>query len=216
LKISRIITLALVVVFYILALVLYNRLPDPMVSHWNAQGVADGYMSRFWGVFLLPFIVTGIAALLLFIPRIDPLKANIAKFRGVYDWFIAVFTGYMLYIYVLTLLWNLNANLELMQFLVPGMAALFFFAGVLMEKARRNYFIGIRTPWTLSNDEVWDRTHKLGGRLFKIGALITLLGIFWPDLAIWFIMVPVLLAALVSIGASYFYYQQVTAAKQPR
>lgn len=80
--------IGLVAVFYILALSLYSRMPDPMVSHWNAAGEADGYMSRFWGMFLLPFMVTGLALLLFFIPRIDPLKANIARFRSTYDWFI--------------------------------------------------------------------------------------------------------------------------------
>jgi uncharacterized membrane protein len=212
-KLSRWLMIGLVAVFYVLALSLYTRMPDPMVSHWNAAGEADGYMSRFWGMFLLPFMVTGLALLLFFIPRIDPLKANIARFRSTYDWFIAVFLVYMLYIYVITLLWNLGYSFDFTILLVPAMAALFFFIGVLLGRAKRNYFIGIRTPWTLSNDVVWDRTHQLGARLFKLAAVLILLGIFWPNLSIYFIMVPVIVVAVVTIVASYFFYRRVTFSK---
>jgi uncharacterized membrane protein len=93
------------------------------------------------------------------------------------------------------------------------MAALFFFIGVLLGRAKRNYFIGIRTPWTLSNDVVWDRTHQLGARLFKLAAVLILLGIFWPNLSIYFIMVPVIVVAVATIVASYFFYRQVTSGK---
>jgi len=142
LKISRWLMLVLLAAFYILALSLYDRMPDPMVSHWNAQGAADGYISRFWGMFLLPFIVTGLMLLLTAVPLIDPLKANIARFRSTYDWFMVVFLGYMLYVYVMTLMWNLGYRFDFIVVMIPAMAAFFFFIGVLIGRARRNYFIG--------------------------------------------------------------------------
>lgn len=208
-KLSRWLMFVLIAAFFVLALALYGRMPEPMASHWNAAGDVDGYISRFWGVFLLPFTVVGLTLLLSVIPAIDPLRANIERFRETYDWFVVVFLGYMLYIYIMTLLWNLGVRFDFGLLLVPAMAGLFFFIGVLVERARRNYFIGIRTPWTLANDEVWNRTHKLGGTLFKASAVLILLGLFWPDLIIWFIMVPVFLAAIVSIVASYLFYRQV-------
>jgi uncharacterized membrane protein len=208
-KLSRWLMFVLIAAFFVLALALYGRMPEPMASHWNAVGDVDGYISRFWGVFLLPFTVVGLTLLLSVIPAIDPLRANIERFRETYDWFVVVFLGYMLYIYIMTLLWNLGVRFDFGLLLVPAMAGLFFFIGVLVERARRNYFIGIRTPWTLANDEVWNRTHKLGGTLFKASAVLILLGLFWPDLIIWFIMVPVFLAAIVSIVASYLFYRQV-------
>lgn len=208
-KLSRWLMFVLIAAFFVLALALYGRMPEPMASHWNAVGDVDGYISRFWGVFLLPFTVVGLTLLLSVIPAIDPLRANIERFRETYDWFVVVFLGYMLYIYIMTLLWNLGVRFDFGLLLVPAMAGLFFFIGVLVERARRNYFIGIRTPWTLANEEVWNRTHKLGGTLFKASAVLILLGLFWPDLIIWFIMVPVFLAAIVSIVASYLFYRQV-------
>jgi uncharacterized membrane protein len=162
-------------------------------------------------MFLLPLVATGLALLLSLLPKVDPLKANIARFRGAYDWFIVFFTGYLLYLYVLTLLWNLGARFDFMVLMVPAIAILLFAVGLLVERARRNYFIGIRTPWTLASDEVWARTHRLGGKLFKIAAILTLPGIFWPGLAIWFIAAPVLLVTVVLIVASYVYYRQSAA-----
>ena len=212
-KISRALMPVLLAAFYVLALSLYARMPEPMVSHWNAGGIADGYISRFWGMMLMPLMTTGLTLVLFFIPRIDPLKANIAKFRAAYDWFIVFLIGYMLYLYVLTLLWNLGTRFDILQVMVPAIAVPLFAAGLLVERARRNYFIGIRTPWTLSNDEVWMRTHRLGGLLFKIAAVITLLGVFWPGLAIWFILAPILLVTVSLIVASYVIFRDVTAGK---
>jgi uncharacterized membrane protein len=210
-KFSRIMLIVLLVAFYALALALYSRMPDPMASHWGAQGEVNGYISRFWGMFLVPFITTGLVLLFLAIPLIDPLKANIAKFRGYFDWFVAIFTGYMLFLYILTLLWNLGYRFDMFQMMLPVIAVFFFFMGVLVSKAKRNYFIGIRTPWTLNNDEVWDRTHRFGGRAFKIAAVISLLGVFWTEVAIWFLLVPIIIVAVVTVIYSYVIYQKVTA-----
>ncbi|MCL2149528.1 MAG: SdpI family protein [Dehalococcoidia bacterium] len=209
-RLNRWLLLFFLVAFYALALVLYNRMPDPMTSHWNAQGAADGYISRFWGMFLFPIMTTGLALLLLAIPQIDPLKENIRRFRTTYDWAIVFIVGFMLYIYGLTLLWNLGTQFDFMQLLVPAAAILYFFLGVLLGKAKRNYLIGIRTPWTLNNEDVWNRTHKIGGLIFKAAALFTLPGVFWPGLAVWFVVGPILLAAIVLIAASYIIHQRVT------
>ena len=78
--------------------------------------------------------------------------------------------------------------------------------GQLITKAKRNYFIGIRTPWTLSSDTVWDKTHQLGGKLFIAAGAISLFGAFFPDAAIFFIMIPVLFVTLFTVLYSYFLY----------
>ncbi len=212
-KVSRWLMLVLLASFYILALALYSRMPQPMATHWNMQGVVDGYISRFWGMFLLPFTATGLTLFLVLLPQFDPLKANIARFRSAYDWFIVFFNGYLLFIFALTLAWNLGARFDMLQLMVPAIAVLLFAIGLLIERAKRNYFIGIRTPWTLSNDEVWARSHRLGGVLFKIAALITLTGVIWPKFAFWFILGPILLVTVILIVASYVIYRQVTAGK---
>ena len=95
-KTTIIVSVVLISAALVVGLLLYARLPDPMPSHWNAAGEIDGYMSKFWGIFLMPIVTVVLVPLFLIIPRIDPLKANIAKFRGVFNWFIVVFVAYML------------------------------------------------------------------------------------------------------------------------
>jgi uncharacterized membrane protein len=197
---------AILLVFFVLALVFYPRMPDIMASHWNVQGEADGYMSRFWALFLMPFVSTGIALLMVFIPRIDPLKANVAKFKAYYFGFVVMFLLFMLYIYVLTILWNLDVRFDFSQLLIPALGILLYAVGVMTGKAKRNYFIGIRTPWTLASEEVWDRTHKLGGVLFKIASIITILTVIIPDYAIWVMLVVILTTTFVTVIYSYVVY----------
>jgi uncharacterized membrane protein len=209
-KTSFWITLAVLLAFYVIAFIFYPQMPAQLASHWNAQGVVDGYTSKFWGLFLFPFIATALTALFLAIPLIDPLKANIAKFRRYYDWFVVLFLLFFQYMYLLTILWNKNVSFDFMQALLPAMGVLFFFIGVIIQNAKRNYMIGIRTPWTLANDEVWNRTHRLGGKLFMAAGILAAFGAIWPKYGIIFILVPVLLVTVVTVVYSYVIYQKVT------
>lgn len=205
-----VIVTGIVVVFFIAALVFYPQMPEQMASHWNAAGDVDGYMSRFWGIMLLPLVAVGLAALFALIPRIDPFRVNIEKFKGYYYGFVTAILVFMLYVYVLTLLWSLGLRFDMGQVLMPAMGILFFAAGVLMGKAKRNFFIGIRTPWTLSSDEVWERTHRLGAALFKVAGLLVVGGVFFPDYMMWIIMGTILPAAFIPIVYSYFVWRQVS------
>lgn len=207
--------LVILAAFYILSLVFYPQMPETMASHWNDAGVADGFTSRFWGLFAMPFIVTGIALLLWLVPYIDPRKSNIALFRKYYDWFVVLFLLYMLYVHVLTLLWNLDYRFNMSQLLIPASGILFIFVGIMLRNAKRNYMIGIRTPWTLANDEVWERTHLLGGRLFIASGIISMAGIFFPDAAVWIMLAAITIASLVSLVYSWWLYQRLNGNIKP-
>lgn len=204
---SRIIIAVIVLLSFAVGGYFYPLMPERMASHWNAQGQVDGYMSKFWGLFLMPLISAGLSVLLVLIPKIDPLKANIALFKKYYYRFVVLVLLFLFYIYLLTIIWNSGVKLNMMQLLAPAFGILFYYCGSLIEKAKRNWFIGIRTPWTLSNEKVWDKTHLIGGKLFKVAGVSALLGIFFPNYAILFILVPVLLVALTTIIYSYFEYQ---------
>ena len=93
-----------------------------------------------------------------------------------------------------------------------ALGLLFFYAGILCENAKRNWFVGIRTPWTLSNDRVWDRTHQIGGKLFKLAGVITFLGVFFQNYAVFFILAPVLVVTVYTVVYSYVEYQKETKA----
>jgi len=186
----------------------YPQLPEKMASHWNAQGEVDDYMSKFWGTFLTPVILLTMFLLFILIPKIDPLKENIEKFRKYFDAFIVLISVFLFYLFLLVIIWNLGKTFNFTVFLVPAFGILFYYAGILVENAKRNWFVGIRTPWTLANETVWDKTHQLGGKLFKIAALISFLGIIFSKYAIFFVLIPIISVSLYTILYSYWQYQK--------
>jgi len=191
----------------------FDRLPDQMASHWNTTNQVDGYLSRFWGAFLMPIMSIGILALFLVIPGIDPLKANIAQFREYFNTFITLIVAFMVYMHILTMLWNLGYDqFNMGTAMLPALGLLFVFAGIMMRKAKRNFFIGIRTPWTLSSDRVWDETHRLGSTLFIVSGILAFLGAFFEAYAIWLILVPILGSTIFLLVYSYVLYQRETKA----
>ena len=200
---------AIILISFVIGFYFYPQMPDKIASHWNAQDQVDGYMPKFWGLFLMPVISIGLLLLFMLIPKIDPLKKNIEKFRKYYNWFVLLIIIFLFYIYLLTVLWNIGFRFAMSQMMLPSLGILFYYIGILLENAKRNWFIGIRTPWTLSSDKVWDKTHKIGSKLFKIIGVIAFLGIFFQKYSIWFILVPILLVAGYLIVYSYFEYQKL-------
>ncbi|RLG13335.1 MAG: hypothetical protein DRN66_04360 [Candidatus Nanohalarchaeota archaeon] len=202
------IILIILLISFAVGICIYPQMPDKMASHWNAQGEVDGYMSKFWGVFLMPTVSVGLFLLFLLMPKIDPLKANIEKFRKYYDGFIVMMIAFLFYAYALTIAWNLGFVFNMTQFMMPAMGLLFYYIGILTEKAKRNWFIGIRTPWTLSSEKVWNKTHNIGGKLFKAVGVIALLGIFFPKQMLFFVFFPVIFVAGYLIVYSYVEFQK--------
>lgn len=184
-------------------------MPAKMASHWDINGNVNGYMPKIFALFLMPVISLALFGLFLIIPRIDPLRENIKKFRGYFDMFIAVLIFFMLYVYLLTILWNLGTKFNMGQMLMPAFGLMIYYCGVLMQNAKRNWFIGIRTPWTLSSEAVWNKTHQLGGRLFKIAGVLAFLGIFIPKYAFFFILVPVIGFSAFLFLYSYIKYRAI-------
>jgi len=203
------ITIFLIALAVAFSFFVYPDLPEQMASHWNTANQVDGYITQFWGAFLMPIVAAGLLLLFLVIPQIDPLKANIAQFREYFNAFIVLITVFLVYMHVLTILWNLGYDqFNMGAAMLPAMGLLFIFAGIMMRKAKRNFFIGIRTPWTLSSDRVWDETHRLGSTLFIASGILAMLGAFFADYAIWFIMVPVLGSTLFLLVYSYVLYRR--------
>jgi uncharacterized membrane protein len=202
-----IIALLLVAAMALFSLCLYNQLPERMASHWNVNDQVDGTTSRFWGAFLMPIFTLALLGLFLVIPGIDPLKANIAQFRGVFNLFILLMVAFMTYMHALTLAWNLGyTGFRLSMAMLPAMGLLFILIGYMLTRAKRNFFIGIRTPWTLSSDTVWEKTHQLGGKLFAASGIFTFIGAFFGGTtAFWLLFVPLFLVIY-----SYVLYRQET------
>lgn len=205
---SEIIIFGIIIITFAIGIYYYPQMPEKLASHWNSQGQVDGYTSKFWGLFLMPIISVGMLLLFILIPRIDPLKSNIQQFRKYFDGFVVLIMVFLFYLYLLTIFWNSGYTFNMITFLSPAFAILFYYSGILIENAKRNWFIGIRTPWTMSSDKVWDRTHKIGGKLFKIAGVVTLLAIFFETYAIYIIVVPLIMVSIYTVVYSYFEYQK--------
>lgn len=211
-KTTTIVSILLIAIAIIAGAALWNQLPDQMASHWNINDEVDGTTPRFWGVFMMPLITLGMMALFLVVPNIDPLKANIVQFRNTFNIFIVLIIAFMLYIHGLTLAWSLGyQDFKISSAILPFLGVLFIAIGFLLRKARRNFFIGIRTPWTLSSDSVWDKTHQLGANLFMAsGALAIMGGFFGGTTALWFLFVPLIGSILFLVVYSYVLYRNET------
>jgi uncharacterized membrane protein len=187
-----------------------------LATHWNAAGEADGYGSAFMGLYFLPLLTMAMAALIAAVPAIDPLKANVEKFRPELNLFIAAFSAFMLYIQGLTLAWNMGLKFSMTGMMAPGFGLLFVVVGMVIRKAKRNYFIGIRTPWTLANNTVWDKTHNLGGQLFIASGVLTMACVFFPGAAIFVLLVTALGGSFISVVYSYFEFRKIEKSTLPK
>ncbi len=204
------ISLAIFVIAIALSIYFYPSMPEKMASHWNSEGKVNGYMSKSVALFLIPLVILFLSLLFIAIPKIDPLKENIKSFRKYYDGFVILFLTFMLSLHIQIILWNIGIKIPFNMFIPFWIGILFFYTGILLENAKQNWFVGIRTPWTLSSRVVWEKTHKLGGKLFKIAAIIVLIGVIFPKYTIWFILIPIFVSAFYLVVYSYFEYQKIS------
>jgi uncharacterized membrane protein len=193
---------------FIISVIAYSHVPDRLASHWDAAGNVNGHMSKLWGLFFIPFLSIALVALFYFLPKIDPLKKNIEKFKKHYETFILILIIFLFYTHLLTLWWNLGHRFNIIQALVPAFGLLIYYIGVLFENVQQNWFIGIRTPWTMSNKKVWTKTHLFGSKLFKIAGILSLLGIIFYQYAFWLLIVPVIIVSISTLVYSYLAYKK--------
>lgn len=186
----------------------YDSIPEQMVTHWNAAGEANGYMEKDVGLFLMPATMIVLLFFFYLIPHIDPLKENIKKFDKYYEGFIFIFMFFLAYIHFLSVAWNLGYSFEINRLTAPALGVLFIYLGMLCGKSKQNWFIGIRTPWTLSSERVWERTHNIAKDIFMgIGALWIVIGLLAPAYILYLVGL-LIVAALLLFVDSYFEYKK--------
>ncbi|NEW00998.1 SdpI family protein [Bacillus megaterium] len=162
-------------------LIALPHLPPTMPIHWGANGEADGFATKINAMILTVGIMVLIYFIIAFVPRIDPRKENYKYFSKTYNIVLNAVLLLFFFVNMSTILQGLGYNVP-MSYIAPIMAGLvFIIIGNYLQRVRSNYFMGIRTPWTLSNETVWKKTHRLSGKIFFIGGLLILISAFLPD-----------------------------------
>jgi uncharacterized membrane protein len=176
----------LVAVATIASVIAYPGMSERVQTHWNMSGEADGWSSRFSVAWMLPLVMAVMVVIFRGLPHVDPRRANYEKFRGAYDAIVIVILAFMLGMHFLLLATGSGYVLPVARIVPGSVGVMFIVLGVLLPKAHPNWFVGIRTPWTLSSDVSWERTHRLGGTLFLLSGVLALLAAFaFPEKAAW-------------------------------
>lgn len=195
---------------------IWNDLPEQVPTHWNIRGEIDDYSSKTFALLLLPLIGMGNYLLLLFIPLIDPRKKNYQLFSGTYRAIRLAISLFLLIIYFVVIRASMDSEFHFEKLVPVSVCLLFVVLGNYMGNIRPNWFVGIRTPWTLENEEVWRRTHKIGGKIFFFTGLAGLMLSFvipFNYFIFWFLPL-ILAAAIIPVVYSFIIYKKITAGKR--
>lgn len=202
-------TLLITVFAFAMGAYLYRSMPSTMATHWGINGTVNGYLPRLWGVFAIPLLMVFLWILFLIMPFIDPKKKNIELFRPSFDRFILLVFMFIEYLYLITLAWNLGYHFDFLRAVLPTFAVIYYATGDLIEEARPNWTIGIRLPWTLSNKTVWEKTNRLGGKLFKYSAGVAVCTLIFPAYGMYLVIAPAIATALITAVYSYILYRSL-------
>jgi uncharacterized membrane protein len=191
--------------------IMYPRLPERMPVHWDLHGSVNRYGSRLEGAFFLPGVMLLVWLLLRFLPRIDPRRANYEKFGDTYDLLINSLVALFAVMHVALVGTALGWPVSIERLAPALIGLLFIILGNALPRARSNWWFGIRTPWTLSNERVWMRTHRVAGYLLAGAGVVLLIAAAVPSA--WTFALGVAAAASAAIGSavySYFAWKQET------
>lgn len=187
----------------------YANFPEKVALHWNYQGVVDGYSNRVIGAFSIPAMLVGIYFLFLALPYLDPKKERYLEFAKVYHLFKGLIIGLLFLVYCVVGAYNLGCLINVGSVMPLLVGLMFILMGNYFGKIKNNWFIGIRTPWTLSSENVWNKTHRLSGWLFIIFGAIIIISPFLPKFySTWFFFGGIIIVVLVPMIYSYILYQQ--------
>ena len=202
-----ILTSIVILIPILIGLILWDKLPDKLPTHWNAEGVADGWSSKSFTVFGLPAILFGFHWLCLLGSNADPKNKNYSeKLLQLVFWIcplISVLFGVISYGTAL----GMEFKVDKIMLILVGVV--FIVIGYYMPKCKQNYTMGIKLPWTLNDEENWNRTHRLGGKLWVACGFIFIVSMFLPNKFMVAIFLSVIaVAVLVPTVYSYLIFRE--------
>ena len=192
---------------FVVIAVYWNQLPEELPSHWNAAGEVDDYSRKGFIVFLMPVIAICTYLLLLAVPYIDP-KRKTSSGQKALRVFRLVTPLLMLAIFAIIFAKWLGYDFHIGRPLTLSLILLFFILGNYLITVKPNYFIGIRTPWTLESEDIWRKTHRLGGWLWVVCSTLMLIAWFFvdPERMISLFVGVVIAMSLIPVGYSFYLY----------
>jgi uncharacterized membrane protein len=209
-RVYWIVTLLLIVGAVGVSAWLYPSLPQQVPTHWNIKGEIDGYGNKDWALFLLPGMMVPLIVLFYFLPALSPKHFEVDSFRSTYLYIMVLVTAMLAYFHGLTLyaVWKATQHtgaFDLTRPMIAGMFLFFALLGNVMGKIRKNFYIGIRVPWTLASDRVWNDTHRLGAWVMVTSGLVG----FVLTIAGWLILAMVVCfgSMLIPMVYSFFHYK---------
>ena len=187
----------------------FNELPARVPTHFDASGQPDGWSSRWFAVFGLPLLALGVLLLFHLFPKIAPRRENMDRFEDTY-WLVAtIAVGFMCALHVLVLGRALGWPIDITSATLLGVGLMFLIIGSVLPRMRSNWFMGIRTPWTMESETVWAGTHRLAGKTFMIGGAVTVVAALLPErLRPWIAMAALLVAGFIPVIYSYVLWRR--------
>jgi uncharacterized membrane protein len=203
-----IVCFALIIACLLVTALLFPHLPSRIPMHWNTRGQVDGYGPR-WSLFLIsPGIMLGILGLFAVLPWLSPRQFEVEPFRSTYLYIMLVIVAFQAYVHALILWSAVTGQVTIHKAIMGGVCLLIALLGNVMGKVRRNFYIGIRTPWTIADERVWNATHRLGGRAMFVGGLAGL-ALAFAGAKLWVVMATLIASVLMPAIYSLVYYKQL-------
>ena len=197
----------IILISFFIAFAAYPNLPDRIPIHWNVAGEIDRYGPAL-SIFAIPLISLALYAFISVLPFVDPLRKNYDRFYMEFIQLKLAFLVLLFYIYSITLLSAIGYYISIPDAMILSLSMLFVFLGTIMPNFKRNYFVGIRTPWTLASDGVWDKTHAFGGKVFMFVGALCLFAFFFKEYAMLVFFALVVVGIIAVIFYSYLKFRE--------
>ena len=192
---------------FVISILVYPSLPDVIPMHWNIRGEVDNYMPKSSAIWFVPTMTMILWVLFQFLPLLDPKKDKYKLFQKEWDIIQATIIGFIAYLHGVVFYIALHPSVVIFPWIFIGLGALFVLMGNYLSKIRQNYFIGIKLPWTLADEDNWNKTHRFASWCFVIVGIITLVEAY----VIWYAPVVIfggiMLASLLPTIYSFLLYK---------
>ena len=203
-------SIAVIAAVIVTTLAMYGSLPEKMPTHWNINGEVDGWSSKASGVSIMPVAMIVLFLVFLALPMLSPRQFTVESFRSTYDFITFCVLAHCGYVQIVILVAAMNRQVDTTRMIIAGVCVLLAALGNVLGKVRRNFWVGVRTPWTIASDHVWNSTHRLAAKLFVGAGVLGLLAVVsgLPAIPMFVVIFSgIMFAAIFPIGYSLYLYK---------